>query len=275
VLQLSDRPFKAPVVTPRPMMSGPQTATVVGPAGEEIHTDKHGRIKVQFHWDREGKRDDNSSRWVRVAQMHAGKGWGGQFLPRIGMEVVVDFIEGDPDRPLVVGTVYNGTNTPPYALPANKTQSGLKTRSSKGGGEGDYNELVFEDKKGAEFVRFHAEKDLESTVEDKETRTVKGKNKKDVGETTRMTTIEKGDDVADVMTGDQKTHVGNDYSLVVDHNILIKAEDSITLKCGGSTIVMKPATIEIKTDSLSVKTQITKIEGSTLIEQKSLMIKLN
>jgi len=275
VLQPSDRTFKAPLTAQRPTMSGPQTATVVGPKGEEIHTDKHGRIKVQFHWDRQGKRDDNSSRWVRVAQIHAGKGWGGLVLPRIGMEVVVDFIEGDPDRPLVVGTVYNGQNPAPYALPSNKTQSGWKTRSSKGGGDSDYNELLFEDKKGAEFVRIHAEKDFETTVEDKETRTVKGKNKKNVGETTRQTTIEKGDDVADVKTGDQKIHVGNDYALKVDHNVLIKAEDSITLQCGQSTIVMKPGTITIKTPSLKVDTQMTKIKGSSTIVQESAMIKLN
>jgi type VI secretion system secreted protein VgrG len=274
LLQLSERPFKAPLLTPRPTMSGPQTATVVGPPGEEIHCDKHGRIKVQFHWDREGKRDDKSSRWVRVAQVWAGKAWGGIVLPRIGMEVVVDFIEGDPDRPLVVGAVYNGSNTVPYGLPANKTQSGFKTRSSKSGGEENYNELLFEDKKDSEFVRLWAEKDLEVTVEDKETRTVKGKNKS-LGTAARETTIEQGDDVENVKSGNQKVDVSNDQTTKVGQNVLIEAGASITLKCHGSKIVMKPGTIEIETASLSIKTTLTKVEATTLLEQKSAMITLN
>jgi type VI secretion system secreted protein VgrG len=116
-------PFRPPAVTPRPTIKGIQTAIVTGPAGEEIHTDEHGRIKVQFHWDRQGKKDDKSSCWIRVSQTWAGGAWGAVFLPRIGHEVVVNFIEGDPDRrPLVVGSVYHGTNVPPYALPSEKTQ---------------------------------------------------------------------------------------------------------------------------------------------------------
>ncbi len=181
VFQLSTRPFKAPIVTPRPIIAGPQTAMVVGPKGEEIYTDVHGRIKVQFHWDRDGKQDENSSRWVRVAQIWSGPKWGGFLVPRIGMEVIVEFIEGDPDRPLVIGTVYNGDNKFPYDLPANKTQTGIKSRSSKGGGDSDYNEFFFEDKKDSEFVRFHAQKDLDSTVENAETRVVKGKEIKEPG----------------------------------------------------------------------------------------------
>src|SRR6185503_10705429 len=118
-------PFRTERLTPKPVMQGPQTAIVVGKAGEEIDTDEYGRVKVQFKWDRLGKKDDNSSCWVRVAQQWAGGQWGGVTIPRIGQEVVVDFIEGDPDRPIVTGRVYNADNMPPYALPANKTQSGL------------------------------------------------------------------------------------------------------------------------------------------------------
>jgi type VI secretion system secreted protein VgrG len=148
--------------TPRPRVQGCQTAYVTGPSGEEIYTDKYGRVKVQFHWDREGTNDDKSSCWVRVASFWAGKQWGAIHLPRIGQEVIVDFLEGDPDRPIVVGSVYNAENMPPYSLPDNKTQSTLKSRSSKAGGADNFNEIRFEDKKGDEEVYFQAEKDLKS-----------------------------------------------------------------------------------------------------------------
>ncbi|HLL05055.1 MAG TPA: type VI secretion system tip protein TssI/VgrG [Myxococcaceae bacterium] len=146
----------------RARMAGLQTATVVGPAGEEIFTDEHGRIKVQFHWDRAGQKDEKSSCFVRVAQVWSGVGWGFVFLPRIGMEVLVDFLEGDPDRPLVVGCVYNGQNPPPYALPDQKTRSTIRT-SSTPGGEG-FNELRFEDAADAEEVFLHAQKDFNEVV---------------------------------------------------------------------------------------------------------------
>jgi type VI secretion system secreted protein VgrG len=150
-------PYRPPRVTPRPIMRGPQTATVVGPSGEEIFTDEYARVKVQFHWDRLGKKDQNSSCFVRVSQTWAGSGWGFIQIPRIGQEVIVDFIEGDPDRPIITGRVYNASQMPPYGLPANATQSGWKSNSSKGGG--GYNELMFEDKAGSELVNFQAQKD--------------------------------------------------------------------------------------------------------------------
>ena len=157
-----DIPFRPARRRRRARMAGLQTATVVGPSGEEIFTDEHGRIKVQFHWDRMGQRDDKSSCFLRVAQVWAGPGWGFVFLPRIGMEVLVDFLEGDPDRPLVVGCVYNGQNTPPYPLPDQKTRSTIRT-SSTPGGEG-FNELRFEDASGAEEVFLHAQKDFNEVV---------------------------------------------------------------------------------------------------------------
>ena len=148
-----------------PRIHGTQTAVVTGPGGSEIFTDKYGRIKVQFFWDRQGKKDEHSSCWVRVAQSWAGRSFGTWFLPRIGQEVVVTFLEGDPDRPLVVGSVYNAEMTVPFALPANKTQSGLRTHSSMGGSGANCNEFRFEDRKGSEMVTLHAEKDLETQTE--------------------------------------------------------------------------------------------------------------
>jgi type VI secretion system secreted protein VgrG len=159
----SEVPFRPERRTPRPAIPGAQTAIVVGPAGEEIHTDEHGRVKVQFHWDREGRRDDRSSCWIRVAQSWAGAGWGALYLPRIGQEVVVEFLEGDPDRPLVTGSVYNGANPPPVALPSEKTKSTLKSASSPG--SNGANELRFEDAAGEEEVYLHAQKDLNVVVE--------------------------------------------------------------------------------------------------------------
>ncbi|MFK7989952.1 MAG: type VI secretion system Vgr family protein [Sandaracinaceae bacterium] len=149
--------------TKKPRIAGVQTAVVTGPSGEEIHTDEHGRIKVQFHWDREGKFDESSSCWIRVQQAWAGEGWGFWWLPRIGMEVVVHFVDGDPDRPLVTGSVYNANNLPPYPLPDEKTKSTIKSNSTIGGGGS--NELRFEDKASSEEIYTHAEKDYNEVVE--------------------------------------------------------------------------------------------------------------
>lgn len=157
-------------LTPKPHVTSIQTATVVGPAGEEIHTDEHGRIKVQFHWDRLGALDEHSSCWVRVMQPWAGAGWGFLFIPRISMEVVVNFVDGDPDRPVVVGTLYNGEHPPPYSLPADKTKSTIKTDSSLGGGGS--NELRFEDKAREEEIYCHAQKDYNEVVENDHATTV-------------------------------------------------------------------------------------------------------
>jgi uncharacterized protein involved in type VI secretion and phage assembly len=153
--ELDDYDFERPSL--EPIVQGPQTAIVVGPAGDEIYTDKYGRVKVQFHWDRYGKKDQNSSCWIRVSHPWAGQNWGMIAIPRIGQEVIVEFLEGDPDRPIITGRVYNADQMPPYALPANMTQTGIKTRSTKGGGVANFNEIRFEDKKGAEQVYIHAE----------------------------------------------------------------------------------------------------------------------
>ncbi|MCP3869543.1 MAG: type VI secretion system tip protein VgrG [Gammaproteobacteria bacterium] len=155
-------PYRPARITRRPVVEGVQTAIVVGPSGEEIYTDEFGRIKVQFHWDREGAADEKSSCWIRVNQAWAGPGWGALYLPRVGHEVIVDFIEGDPDRPIITGRVYHGTNRPPYPLPDEKTKSTLKSNSSKGGG--GYNEIRLEDKKGEEQIFVHAERNQDVRV---------------------------------------------------------------------------------------------------------------
>ena len=165
VQSLDDGDFRAARTTPVPRIHGPQTAIVVGASGNEIETDKHGRIKVQFQWDRVGKGDENSSCWVRVAQPWAGKGYGMFSLPRVGNEVVVQFLNGNPDRPLVTGSVYNSDNMMAWTLPDHSTFSGIKTQSSKGGGPDTANELRFEDKKDSEYIWFNAEKDFYRVVE--------------------------------------------------------------------------------------------------------------
>lgn len=192
-------PFRAPRRTRKPMIHGAQTAMVVGPAGEEIYTDKYARVKVQFPWDRYGKQDEQSSCWIRVAQLWAGKGWGMIQVPRIGQEVIVTFLEGDPDRPLITGRVYNGDSMPPYGLPDNATQSGMKSRSSKGGGEANFNEIRFEDLKGSEQLYIHAEKNQDGVVENDQTHWV-------------------GHDRTKTVNHDEKTQVGNDRTEAVGNN---------------------------------------------------------
>ena len=176
-------PFRPARTTPRPTVEGPQTAVVVGNSGDEIFTDKYGRIKVQFPWDRQGQNDANSSCWARVATPWAGQQWGIIHIPRVGHEVLVAFEEGDPDRPIVVGSVYNAQNMPPYTLPDNMTQSGYLSRSTLNGTADNFNQLRFEDKKGSEEIYFHAEKDFNRVVENNDTLKV-GYDKSDKGDQT-------------------------------------------------------------------------------------------
>ena len=179
-------PIRPPRLTPIPKVQGCHTAVVVGPAGEEIFTDKYGRVKVQFHWDREGKKNENSSCWVRVSYPTAGKAWGGIQIPRIGQEVIVDFIEGDPDRPIITGRTYNAGQMPPYDLPGKGMVSGFKSNSTKGGG--GYNELAFDDTKGNELIRIHGQYDMDTTVQHDERRHVVNNRTKtvDVNETSTI-----------------------------------------------------------------------------------------
>ena len=167
-------PFRPLRLAETPLVWGPEIGVVVGPSAQEIFVDEYGRVKVQFHWDREGKSDENSSGWIRVAQPWAGSQWGTLFIPRIGQEVIVEFLHGDLSRPFIVGSLYNGDERPPYTLPANQTITTIKSNSSKGGGGA--NELRFEDKKGAEEVFLHAQRDWRTIIEHDQDETV-GNNK--------------------------------------------------------------------------------------------------
>jgi type VI secretion system secreted protein VgrG len=207
-------------VTPR--IDGVQTAVVVGPPGEEIHTDGHGRIKIQFHWDRIGKFNDRSSPWVRVVSSWAGAQFGHISLPRVGMEVAVQFLDGDVNRPLVIGCVYNANNMPPWELPANKTQSGILTRSSKAGRSAHANALRFEDKRGVEEVWLHAEKDQRIEVEHDELHWVGNDRRKTVDH----------DEVV-VVKHDQNVTVNNNRTERVDHNETVSIGDNRAVDIGG------------------------------------------
>jgi type VI secretion system secreted protein VgrG len=208
-------------VTPTPRIVGTQSAIVTGKAGEEIYTDPYGRIKVQFYWDQKGNNDEKTTCWIRVAQGWAGKQYGAFFLPRVGQEVLVTFLEGNPDRPVVVGSLYNATQTVPYTLPDNQTRSTVKTNSSKGGN--GYNEIRFEDKDGSEEIFVQAQKDmnvtilnnLATTVKVDETRTVDGK---------RTLTV----------TGDETHTNSGNYTLKVTGNLTIDVSGSVTIKAGTS-----------------------------------------
>ena len=292
-------PFQPPLTTPRPRIAGMQPAVVVGPAGDEIFTDKYGRIKVQFEWDRAGKKDANSSCWVRVATTWAGKQWGAVHVPRVGMEVLVAFEEGDPDRPVVVGAVYNAAQMPPYTLPDNKTQSGLKTRSSLKGGAEDFNELRFEDKKDSEDIVFHAQKDFHRVVENDDdlkvghdqtievkndrTETVKeGNEKVTVSKGNRTVEITTGDETLTVKTGDMSTTVstgnqtvtiskgnqsttismGNQSTTISLGSSKTEAMQSITLKVGESSVTIDQTGVTIKGLKVSIEGQVqTELKG--------------
>jgi type VI secretion system secreted protein VgrG len=248
---------------------GCQTAVVVGPAGEEIYTDDKGRVKVQFHWDREGQKDAASSCWIRVASFWAGEGWGAIHLPRIGQEVIVDFLEGDPDCPIIVGSVYNAIKVPPYSLPANKTQSGIRSRSSKGGGADNYNEIRFEDKKGDEEILIHAEKNLRTEVENDETRTV-GRD--------RTTTIEHDD--TSTVKNDMNIEVRHDRDVKVmnnetkfvggDKSLTVFGSDSITITGSRDALIaggdsLQAPTVQITATSVTITAPTISIVGNVTI----------
>src|SRR3954470_1419667 len=165
----SSQQFRPKRITPKPFVQGPQTAVVVGPGGEEIYTDKYGRVKVQFHWDRRGKKDENSSCWIRVSHPWAGKGWGSVATPRIGQEVIVDFLEGDPDQPIITGRVYNAEQLPPFGFPAGAVISGIKSDTHKGSG---FNEMSLDDTAGKERVFIHGQYNMDTVVENDQTSTV-------------------------------------------------------------------------------------------------------
>jgi type VI secretion system secreted protein VgrG len=292
-----EQTFRAPRITPKPIVQGPQTAVVSGPKGEEIHVDKYGRVKVQFHWDRYGKGDENSSCWIRVSQGWAGKSWGMIYTPRVGQEVIIEFLEGDPDRPIITGRVYNDAVMPPYPLPDKKAISTLKSNSTKGGG--GFNEIRLDDTKGSEQLFIHAEKNEDiriknncyewigndrhlvvkknqvEHVENNRSETVDkdhiekigkdrhlkivGKEAKSVDESLSLTV--KGD-VIEAFKANHSEETGGDYYLKAA-NIVIEASSNITLKVGSSTIAIEAGGIGIKTSG-----QL-KIEASGTADIKS------
>ncbi len=242
-------PFRPPRRAPKPLIHGTQTAAVVGPSGEEIYVDKYGRVKVQFYWDRLGTVNESSSCWIRVAQPVAGKGWGAVWTPRIGQEVVVSFLEGDPDRPLITGSVYNAVQMPPYALPDEMTKSTVKSYSSKGGG--GFNEIRFEDKKGSEQVFIHGERNLDVRVKSDRFETLGGEShlivQKDQLEAVKQ-------DKHLHVTGDQNEKVDGTVSLSAGQNIQIKTGQNhaldagmeIHLKAGLNLVIESGTTLTLK-----------------------------
>ncbi len=266
-------PFRAPLVTPRPVVAGTHTATVVGSSGEEIWTDAYGRVKVKFHWDRSTTADQNSSCWVRVVQSSAGQGWGHLFLPRVGHEVVVSYVDGDPDRPLVTGSVYNLQSTLPVALPGMQTQSVMRSRSSKDGTAG--NEMRMEDKAGSEELYFHAQKDMTVEIENALSTTVKAGAESHV--------LQKGDRTVDVQAGKEthnvkgtraldvtgdETHtnhaaftqnVTGNYQLKVSGDLVIDVSGSVTIKSGAALLIQAGTSLDNKAG-----TTLTNKAGATL-----------
>lgn len=211
-----------------PIVEGAQTAIVTGPPGEEIYPDEHGRVKVQFHWDREGKADDNSSCWIRVSQLWAGQGYGGFSIPRVGQEVIVDFIEGNPDRPIITGRVHHADNFTPYKLPENKTVSTLKSNSSKGGG--GFNEIRFEDKKDDEQIFIHAQKNQDTRVNNDAFEII-GNDKHVIVENDRFTQIKNDDH--QIVKGNQNANVTGDVSQIFDANLSRETKGDESFKITG------------------------------------------
>lgn len=219
--------------TVRPIVKGPQTAMVVGPSGEEIWTDQFGRVKVHFYWDRHDQSNENSSCWIRVSQAWAGKNWGSMQIPRIGQEVIVSFLEGDPDRPIITGRVYNAEQTVPYDLPANATQSGMKSRSSKGGTPANFNEIRMEDKKGEEQLYIHAERNQDIVVEVDESHSVGHDRSKSVGNDETVTI---GQDRLRAVKHDDVLLVGSSKTDSISRSYLIEVGENLRLVCGKSVL---------------------------------------
>lgn len=216
-------PFRPPQSTPRPKVAGLQTATVVGPPGEEIYTDKYSRVKVQFPWDRQGKYDDNSSCWIRVATIWAGKGYGVIHIPRIGQEVVVDFMEGDPDQPIIVGSVYNAEQMPPTNLPANRMHSGLRSASYPG--SAGYNGMICDDTKGTELVQVHGQFDMDTTIEHDLREHVLNDRSRDV---TNNETVKVGVDQSYTIGSNRTISVGANHTETIGSNMTISVGSNLT-----------------------------------------------
>ncbi|MBI0278601.1 type VI secretion system tip protein VgrG (plasmid) [Hafnia alvei] len=292
--------WRPPYLFPQPEIAGVLTATVVGPKSEEIHTDEYGRIKIQFPWDSENKHDDGSSCWVRVSQPWAGGRFGAMFLPRVTHEVIVSFVYGNPDYPLVTGTVFNGQNKPPLSLPDGKNYSGFVSRSSLGGSVEDGHQLCFDDKKDEEKLSITSQRDLLLTVkndviteiakkvtetigEDRSTEITKGKETLTLKQGDRILTLEQGNHSISLKQGDYNIDIkgnletslnGGDRQLKIsgggslvkaDKACVIESTQSIELKVGSSKISISPSGITLSGTTI-------KIEGSGSAELKGAMV---
>lgn len=242
-------PYRAPRLTPRPAIEGLQTAIVVGPAGEEIHCDEFGRVKVKFHWDLTGTRDDKASCWIRVSQHWGGGGWGSMYIPRVGQEVVIQFLEGDPDRPVIMGRIYNGESLPPYELPARKTKSSIQSSTTPGGAS--VNELRMEDSKGNEELFINASKDHNIQVLNNRTDRVEVTERETVGgNRTREVQV---DEKAEVIKNRNETVVG-DQKLTVKGDETVQVAGSFERTIGGQRMRLVIGDSTVSVDGQNTKT---------------------
>jgi type VI secretion system secreted protein VgrG len=251
----ADQQFRPERRTPKPMAPGPQTAIVTGPSGEEIFTDKYGRVKVQFHWDRRGQRNETSSCWIRVSQPWAGKGWGGVSIPRIGQEVVVDFVEGDPDQPLITGRVYNAEQMPPYGLPAAAVISGMKSKTHKGAG---YNEMSMDDTAGKEMITVHGQFDMATTIEHDQTSTIHNNR-------TDKVDVDDSETVGNNQT--QSVGVNQTISVGADRSKSIGANETVTVGANRTESVGANETISVgahRTETVGAGETVTINAGQTV-----------
>ena len=256
----SKQPFRPARTTPKPMVQGPQTAIVVGPSGDEIYTDEYGRVKVQFHWDRYGKHDENSSCWVRVSHPTAGKNWGAVQIPRIGQEVIVDFLEGDPDRPIITGRVYNADQMPPFGLPGSGMVSGMKSNSTPGGG--GYNEMSMNDTKGKEGITIHGQYDMNTTVENDQTNTVNNKFTETIKSDATIK-ITEGNYSHDIVAGIADYHVQGALTEKYDATQETTVKENLTVKSTTGAIAVSADASHVKIDAA---TKITLHTGASTIE---------
>lgn len=262
------RPARAPLPMPKPVVHGPQTALVVGRKAD-VDSDEYGRIKIRFFWDRAGEKNDQATCQVRVAQPLAGSNWGAVFIPRGGMEVVVHFLDGDPDRPLVTGAVYNSANVPPWLSESSGTKSGLLTRSMSSANKAQANELSFDDKAGSEKLTLHAQKDFVREVENDDTLDV-GNNQTETVKNDRKTTLSEGSDTLTIAQGDRQVTVskGNQTTRVSNGSVTVEAMRGITLKCGDSTVELTPQGIKINGMQVA-------LTGTSKIENKAPMVTIS
>ena len=289
-------PFRPQRTTQQPTINGPQPAVVVGPSGEEIYTDQYGRVKVQFFWDRLGKKNENSSCWIRVSQLFAGKGWGAMFLPRIGQEVLVDFLEGDPDQPVVTGRVYNADQTTPGTLPDHMNISGWRTHSTKGGSEHDANVLAFDDTKGSEVFYMRAEKDMAIRVQNNEDTHIMN-NQTITVDNDRTEVVTTGNETVEIKKGDRshKITMGNESLDVAQGNRSIAIDmgnDDLKISMGNQstkldlgaasteamqsiTLTVGPSSIKIDQMGVTIKGMMITIEGQVQTQVKGLMTQVN